>query len=43
MSDLLPTHIYSKPAFEGVGADDKAWLAIHENIRAFCSGRGLAS
>ncbi len=36
MSDLLPTHIYSKPAFEGVPHDDKAGLAIHANIRAFC-------
>jgi len=37
MTDLLPTHIYSKPAFEGVPADDKALVAIHENIRAYCN------
>ena len=36
MSDLLPTHIYSKPAFDGVSPDDKALLAIHANIEAYC-------
>src|SRR5712664_4894470 len=36
MADLLPTHIYSKPAFDGVPPDDKALVAIHENIEAYC-------
>ncbi len=36
MSDLLPTHIYSKPASEGVSPDDPALVAIHENIKAYC-------
>jgi len=37
MSDLLPTHIYSKPSSEGVSPDDKAVRAIHDNIKAYCS------
>src|SRR5579859_3110655 len=36
MSDLLPTHIYSKPASDGVSPDDPALVAIHENIKAYC-------
>jgi len=36
MSDLLPTHIYSKPAFDGVAPDDEALMAIHENIATYC-------
>lgn len=36
MPDLLPTHIYSKPAFDGVSPDDKALVAIHEGIKAYC-------
>ena len=36
MTDLLPTHIYSKPAFAGVAPDDKALVAVHESIEAYC-------
>lgn len=36
MTDLLPTHIYSKPAFDGVPPDDKALMAIHQNIETYC-------
>ena len=36
MSDLLPTHIYSKPAFDGVSPDDEALMAIHKYISAYC-------
>jgi CDP-6-deoxy-D-xylo-4-hexulose-3-dehydrase len=32
MSDLLPTHIYSKPAFEGVGA---GWVREMRKPQAF--------
>lgn len=37
MSDLMPTHIYSKPAFDGVSPDDEALAAIHKYIAAYCS------
>jgi CDP-4-dehydro-6-deoxyglucose reductase, E1 len=36
MSDVLSTHINSKPAFEGVAPDDEALMAIHKNITAYC-------
>ena len=36
MSDLLPTHIYSKPAFDGVSPDDEALMAIHKYISVYC-------
>jgi CDP-6-deoxy-D-xylo-4-hexulose-3-dehydrase len=36
MSDVLPTHIYSKPAFDGVSPDDEALVAIHKYIAAYC-------
>jgi CDP-6-deoxy-D-xylo-4-hexulose-3-dehydrase len=36
MSDFLPTHIYSKPAFDGVAPDDEALMAIHKYITAYC-------
>lgn len=37
MSDLQPTHIYSKPAFEGVPKDDETLLAIHRHIEEYCA------
>ncbi len=36
MSELLPTHIYSKPAFDGVSPDDEALVAVHKNIAEYC-------
>ena len=36
MSDFLPTHIYSKPAFDGPPPDDEALMAIHKYITAYC-------
>ena len=36
MSDLLPTHIYSKPAFDGVSPDDELLAAIHKYIGDYC-------
>lgn len=37
MSDLMPTHIYSKPAFEGVPPDDEFLLTIHKSIQDYCN------
>jgi CDP-4-dehydro-6-deoxyglucose reductase, E1 len=36
MSELQPTHIYTKPAFDGVPPDDELLLAIHKYIEAYC-------
>lgn len=36
MSELLPTHIYSKPAFDGVPLDDATLVAIHRHIEEYC-------
>jgi CDP-6-deoxy-D-xylo-4-hexulose-3-dehydrase len=36
MSDLQPTHIYSKPAFDDVPPDDETRLAIHRHIEEYC-------
>lgn len=36
MAELMPTHIYSKPAFDGVSPDDESLVAIHKHIQAYC-------
>ena len=36
MSDLQSTHIYSKPAFDGVPSDDETLVAIHRYIGEYC-------
>jgi CDP-6-deoxy-D-xylo-4-hexulose-3-dehydrase len=36
MTDLQPTHIYSKPAFDGVSPDDEFLVAIHKYINGYC-------
>ena len=37
MPSLLNTHIYSKPAFDGVAPDDASLIAVHDSIQAYCS------
>lgn len=36
MSDLQRTHIYSKPAFDGVPSDDEFLVGIRKYIEAYC-------
>lgn len=36
MSNLMSTHIYSKPSFDGVSPDDEFLLSIHKSIGDYC-------